>query len=39
MKPYRMTLAIGLLLIGLAQSSQAEVKKVQMKIAGYLCGN
>ena len=39
MKPYRITLAIGLLLLGLVPSSQAEVKKVQMKIAGYLCGN
>jgi hypothetical protein len=28
-----------LLLVSNAATSHAEVKKVQMKIAGYLCGN
>jgi hypothetical protein len=28
-----------LLVVGLAGAARAEVKNVQMKIAGYLCGN
>ena len=28
-----------LLVVGYASSTLAEVKSVQMKIAGYLCGN
>lgn len=31
--------ALALLLIVTAELARAEVKTVQMKIAGYLCGN
>jgi hypothetical protein len=31
--------ALALLLAGTAELARAEVKTVQMKIAGYLCGN
>lgn len=35
-----LTLTFGLvLLFGSAGNSKAEVKRVQMHIAGYLCGN
>lgn len=31
---------LGLILVfGAANTSQAEVKRVEMRIAGYLCGN
>jgi hypothetical protein len=40
MKRYITFILTGwLLLVGGAATGQAEVKKVQMKIAGYLCGN
>ena len=39
MKPYRIILAVLLLLVGLTHNSQAQVKAVKMHIAGYLCGN
>jgi hypothetical protein len=36
----KLTLVLGLvLLFGGAATSRAEVKRVQMHIAGYLCGN
>jgi hypothetical protein len=40
MKKNLMLTAISFLLVlSLTDSSSAEVKNVQMKIAGYLCGN
>jgi hypothetical protein len=33
------TFALLFLLIANASEGQAEIKQVQMKIAGYLCGN
>ncbi len=40
MKRFTATAAtLVLLLIGLTETARAEVKTVQMKIAGYLCGN
>ena len=38
MKSIRVMLSVLLLVLG-ASSARAEVKTVQMKIAGYLCGN
>jgi hypothetical protein len=35
----RFLIASLLLLVANVVTTQAEVKKVQMKIAGYLCGN
>lgn len=34
-----LTAAILMLLMSIAAGTHAEVKTVQMKIAGYLCGN
>ncbi len=40
MKRYSMLALLGLvLLFGGAATSRAEVRRVQMHIAGYLCGN
>lgn len=40
MKRYSLLVFFGLmLLLGGAETSKAEVKRVQMHIAGYLCGN
>ena len=40
MKRFSLTALAGLvLLFGGATTSKAEVKRVQMHIAGYLCGN
>lgn len=39
MRSYRTLLVLTLLLVAAAKSGQAEVKNVEMKIAGYLCGN
>jgi hypothetical protein len=40
MKRYSLLALAGLvLLFGGASTSKAEVKRVQMHIAGYLCGN
>lgn len=40
MKRYLAPAALGLvLLFGGAGTSRAEVKRVQMRIGGYLCGN
>ena len=40
MKRYKTRLLISLLLlVGVASVTRGEVKMVQMKIAGYLCGN
>jgi hypothetical protein len=40
MKRYLTLAMIGLmLLLGSATTSRAEVKRVEMHIAGYLCGN
>jgi hypothetical protein len=40
MKRYALPALLGLvLLFGGAATSRAEVKRVQMHIAGYLCGN
>ena len=37
---YTLTATLGvILLFGTAASSAAQVKRVQMHIAGYLCGN
>ena len=37
---YKLTAMVALLLfLGSAASSAAQVKRVQMHIAGYLCGN
>jgi len=38
-KQFIVTVASLMLLMGLAGAARAEVKNVQMKIAGYLCGN
>ena len=38
MKSIRVMIGMLLLVLG-AASARAEVKTVQMKIAGYLCGN
>lgn len=38
-KHYTLALMGLLLLFGGASSSRAEVRRVQMHIAGYLCGN
>jgi TolA-binding protein len=38
-KNIRLTLIGVLLLLGSAASASAQVKQVQMHIAGYLCGN
>lgn len=35
----RHLLSIFVLLTGIAINTQAEIKSVQMKIDGYLCGN
>jgi hypothetical protein len=39
MKRFAKYLATLSLLLTLAPTADAEVKRVQMKIAGYLCGN
>jgi len=40
MKKYLLLVLIGqMLLFGGATTTKAEVKRVQMRIAGYLCGN
>jgi hypothetical protein len=39
MKKSNITIASALLLICLSVISHAQVKTIQMKIAGYLCGN
>ena len=40
MKRNVMRALLGLVLLaGLAISSRAEVKRIEMRIAGYLCGN
>jgi hypothetical protein len=39
MKKYLFTFACFLLVASLVDGARAEVKNVQMKIAGYLCGN
>lgn len=40
MKRNTFLLSLGLVfLLGSASSSQAQVKQVEMHIAGYLCGN
>jgi hypothetical protein len=39
MKQYRILLVLSLLLVAAAERGQAQVKNVEMKIAGYLCGN
>ncbi len=40
MKRYTFAATLGLILLfGTAASSGAQVKRVQMHIAGYLCGN
>jgi hypothetical protein len=39
MRKYPLTFISFLLIVSLASVARAEVKNVQMKIAGYLCGN
>ena len=38
-KTFALALASFLLLVAFAVTTEAEVKQVRMKIAGYLCGN
>lgn len=39
MKKYTTIIIVGLLLLGgSATAARAEIKQVEMKIAGYLCG-